>query len=128
MVKSSKNKELTKDEQIKREINKLKKIYSELDEKTKKITISLIENAAFMVITLKELQEQIKINGTVSEYQNGENQWGTKKSPEIEIYNTMIKNHMSIIKQLTDLLPKNSDKKKEVDDGFLEFVYGREDV
>ena len=32
------------------------------------------------------------------------------------------------LKQLTDLLPKTIEDKKEDDDGFNEFVYGREDV
>lgn len=122
MADSSKNKELTKDERIKKEMNKLKKIYKDLDEKTKKAVNSLMENAAFMIVTLEDLQETMKINGVVSEYQNGENQWGTKKSPEVEIYNTMIKNHMSIIKQLTDLLPKGIKIMDEEDDGFEDFV------
>lgn len=43
-----------------------------------------------------------------------------KKSPEVEIYNTMIKNHLSIMKQLTDLLPKSNVQVD--DDGFDEFV------
>ncbi len=60
----------------------------------------------FMSITLADLQKKINEEGVVSEYQNGENQFGTKKSPEVEIYNIMIKNYMTAIKQLTDLLSK----------------------
>jgi len=59
----------------------------------------------------------------VSTYQNGENQWGTKKSPEIEIYNAMIKNHAAIIKQLQDMLPKSDIAEN---DGFGAFVNGRD--
>ena len=66
-----------------------------------------------MSVTLEDLQEEINRGGTVSTYQNGENQWGSKKSPEIEIYNAMIKNHMSIIKQLTELLPPTEPKKEK---------------
>lgn len=73
-----------------------------------------------MSVTLTDLQETINREGTISEYQNGENQWGTKKSPEVETYNTMIKNYMGIIKQLTDLLPKEAPKIE--DDGFEAFV------
>jgi hypothetical protein len=76
-------------------------------------------------VTLLDLQETINREGAVSKYQNGENQWGTKKSPEVEIYNTMIKNHMTIIKQLTDLLPKQAAKIDE--DGFDGFVGDRSD-
>lgn len=42
----------------------------------------------------------------VSEYKNGENQYGTRKSPEVDVYNAMIKNYASVIKQLGDLLPE----------------------
>lgn len=77
---------------------------------------SLIKNAAFMTITLEDLQETINIDGAVTEYKNGENQFGTKKSPEIEIYNTMIKNHMGIMKQLTDLMPEPIEPTKTEED------------
>ncbi|MDN4069946.1 hypothetical protein QYF50_18755 [Paenibacillus vini] len=106
------------------EIDRITKLLSDVDAKSKKIVDSLIRNAAFMAVTLDELQETMNENGVVSEYQNGENQWGTKKSPEVEIYNTMIKNHSTIMKQLTDLRPKAPPKSK--DDGFEGFVNGRE--
>ena len=95
-----------KDKMIKKEVLKLKRIYKDLDKDKFDTVFSLIEEAAFMTITLRDLKMTINKKGAVSEYQNGENQWGTKKSPEVEIYNTMIKNHMNIIKQLSDLLPK----------------------
>jgi len=100
------SKDLTKDERIKKEILRLKRLFKNMSKDTINRVLSLINNAAFMTVTLEDLQETINREGAVSEYQNGENQFGTKKSPEVEIYNTMIKNHMSIIKQLTDLTPQ----------------------
>jgi hypothetical protein len=117
--------DLTKDERIKKEIRRLKNIYSKMDPDVKKVTQSLIENAAFMAVTLDDLQEIINKDGVISEYQNGANQWGTKKSPEVEVYNTMVKNHMAIIKQLTDLLPK--EVKAVEEDVFDEFINNRAD-
>ena len=52
-----------------------------------------------------KLQAEIRENGVVSEYKNGENQWGTRKSPEVDVYNSMIKNYTSVIKQINDILP-----------------------
>ena len=49
-----------KDKQIKKEISKFKKIFKNLDEDKKKILEKLIENVAFMAITLEDLQKQIK--------------------------------------------------------------------
>lgn len=115
-----------KDARIKKEIKKLKKQFGGMDKKTLDIVESLIRNAAFMSVTLDDLQEILNEEGLTSEYQNGENQWGVKKSPEAELYNTMVKNHMSIIKQLADMVPKQ--ERKEEDDGFDDFVNGREDV
>lgn len=125
MADRDKKSDKPKDERISEEIKKLNRIFTKIDSKTKKAIHSLIENVAFMSITLEDLQDQINENGVVSEYQNGENQWGTKKSPEVEIYNVMVKNHMAAMKQLTDLIPK--DTIKQEDDGFDKFVGERDD-
>lgn len=114
----------SKRDRIEAEVTRLSGLLNGVDAKSKKIVNSLISNAAFMSVTLEDLQETMNENGVVSEYQNGENQWGTKKSPEVEIYNTMVKNHAAIMKQLTDLLPKGPPK--PVDDGFEGFVNSRE--
>lgn len=101
--------EMTKEKRISKEITRLKKLFKVIPNNTLQSVMSLISNAAFMAVTLEDLQQTINEEGTVSKYQNGENQWGTKKSPEVEIYNSMIKNHSSLIKQLTDLIPKPDD-------------------
>jgi len=112
--------DITKEDKILQEIKRLNNIFGKLDLKIKKSVKSLIENCAFMYITLQELQEAINKKGCVEIYTNGANQSGLKKSSEIEIYNTMIKNYSSIVKQLTDLLPKTETAK--IDDGFDAFV------
>ena len=117
-------KDIKKETRIKAEIKRLDTILKDIDKNTVKGVKSLIENASFMAITLDDLQVVINEEGVISKYQNGENQWGTKKSPEVEVYNTMIKNHLSIMKQLTDLLPK---KITTEDDGFDKFINGRSD-
>ena len=98
--------EIQKQRMIKKEILRLSKIFKEMESDKFDTASSLIEEAAFMTVTLKDLRKTINRDGSTTVYQNGENQWGTKKSPEVDIYNTMIKNHMSIVKQMTDLLPK----------------------
>ena len=100
------------------ERERLKNLFSDMPVSTMDKTISLIDNAAFMTITLQDLQDHINKNGAISEYQNGLNQWGTKKSPEVEVYNTMLKNHMNIIKQLTDLMPCEIPIPKKEPDAF----------
>ena len=105
---------------IKKEINKLNRLIKDMDKETRDTIVSLIKNAAFMTVTLEDLQDDINLNGTVEKYQNGEAQFGLKKSSSVEIYNTMIKNHMTIIKQISDLLPKAPPL--EAGDNFNDFV------
>lgn len=108
---------------IKKEIAKLVKTYKPLGADRLVANRELIENAAFMAITLLDLRKTINQQGVVSVYQNGENQWGTKKSPEVETYNAMVKIFAGITKQLDDALPKVS---QEEDDGFDAFVNKRD--
>lgn len=113
-------KKLGKEKEIKQEINRINGFLKEIEPKVKKGVKSLIDNVAYMAVTLRELRDDINQEGLITEYQNGENQFGTKKSPKVEIYNTMVKNYTSSFKTLLDLLPKN--KEQIIDDGFEEFV------
>ncbi len=96
------------EKQIENETRKLKSVFSALDEKRLETAQSLIENAAFMTVMLEELRCTISENGVTSQYQNGEKQWGTKKSPEVEVYLSMIKHYITIIKTLCDMLPEKN--------------------
>lgn len=118
---------IEKEKLIEEEKKKLNAIFTAMPIKTKKCVSSLIDNAAFMAASLKELRMIINAKGYTEAYQNGENQKGIKKSAEVDIYNNLSKNYMSIMKQLLDLLPKTealAAAKNEFDD----FVNRREDV
>jgi len=124
-INKKEEKKLDKEKRIKREISRLKSLLKkmEIDKKQVDCMRTLIENAAFMAITLDDLKNEINEEGTTSEYKNGVNQYGTKKSPAVETYNTMIKNYMIISKQIIDTFPEV--KPKEAGDGFDEFVNDR---
>lgn len=115
--------EVLKKDRIKKEIKRISTSFSALNTKTKNTVKSLIENAAFMSITLQDLQNKINRDGVTENYKNGANQFGVKKSAEVEVYNAMIKNYSSVIKQITDLVPK--EVPKTPDDGFDAFVASR---
>ena len=121
--KAAKAKELTKEERIKKEFQGIRRNLSAMAPKVKKFNEPLMQRAAFMRITLEDLEETINREGPVSEYKNGENQWGTKKSPEVEVYNIMAKNYAAVIKQLLSSIPDSEDKPKV--DEFDKFVMGR---
>ena len=110
---------ISKDKKIAIERDKLTKQFSAIDERKKRIVEKTIDNCAYMSVVLEELKEQMDAKGSeayISTYQNGENQWGTKKSPEIEVFNQVFSNYLKAVKQLTDLLPEeirvNTDDKE----------------
>lgn len=104
-------KELTKDQKIKKEITRLKKVFRDLDKNKLQTVESLFRNAAFMAISLEELQDIINVEGYTEEYKNGANQSGRKQSEAVKTHIAMTKNHASIMKQLADLVPL--EKKKD---------------
>lgn len=108
-----------KNKRIKKETNRLKKLFTNLEENKKKIAEKLIENAAFMSITLEDLKKDIVKYGVKETYVNGKDQYGFKESVESKTYNTMIKNYMNIVKQLNDMVPE--DKRINEDDEFKQF-------
>lgn len=113
---------IEKNQKIRKETNKLKKLFKELPNNKKKMAEKLIENASFMSITLDELKEDIKLYGVKETYVNGKDQFGFKESIESKTYNTMVKNYMNIIKQLNDMLP--AEKQVDIDDEFERFNGG----
>ncbi|MBN2796222.1 MAG: hypothetical protein JXR88_12500 [Clostridia bacterium] len=116
-------KEKTKEELVKAEIRKYKRIFKDVDEKKKKVAEGLFEEAAFMKITLKELKERIDDEGVIDEMQQGEYSI-LREHPAVKVYNTMIQRFLATSKQIVDLLPKDAVKKLE--DGFDDFIKDRD--
>lgn len=118
---------LEKQKRIKKEVNRLKKLFKDIDENKKRLVFTTIEDVAFMTITMQDLREQIVRDGTTVEYKNGENQYGTKQSPDAQLYLQLSQKQTQAMKILLECLPK-IEKVKKIDDGFEDFVNGREDV
>ena len=98
--------EKTKEQKINAEKRRLRSMFKELEENKRKLVTPLIEKAAFMSVELDALQEIIEQDGWTSEYKNGENQYGTKRSPEADTYIALSKNYAAVIKQLVDIVPE----------------------
>ena len=110
-----------REKEIKKQRKKLRSLFPDADFKKDDNTLlsNLIDEASFMYVTLKHLKEVINKKGVKEKYVNGNNQFGYKDSVEAKTYNAMIKNYISIIKQLNDELPKN--KKINPEDEFDQF-------
>lgn len=104
--KRSINKKMAKDERIKAELERISVYFADIADNQRAIILPLLQNAAFMKVTLEDLQELINDDGLIDEYQNGENQKGLKVSAALQSYNTTVKNYGGVIKQVFSLLPK----------------------
>lgn len=118
-------------EQIERRISneaaRLTRNYTEIDPKARAVIRGLIQRAAFMRVSLEELEEDLNTYGFTEWFSQGDQEPYQRKRPSAELYNTMNANYQKIIRQLTDLLPKG-EPKAETGDGFDDFVNSREDT
>lgn len=116
---------LEKQDRIKKEERRLKRLFSKIDQDKKRLVFTTIADVAFMTITMEDLRETIIREGTTVEYKNGENQYGTKQSPDAQLYLQMSQKLTAATKILVDCLPKTEKPAKE-DDGFESFLQEKE--
>lgn len=117
--------EIEKEVRITAEYERLLAVFQKLDEQTRSTNDGLIRRAAFMRISLEDMESDIGKKGFVEKFQQSTNVPAYERErPVSRLYNSMNKNYQSIMKQLYDLLPKQDFIKQ--DDGFDEFVIGRD--
>lgn len=103
----SQGKQIDKDKLIQAEVDKLNDIFHFLPEDKKKLCEGLIQNAAFMKVTLEELQADVVEHGAMISCQSGNGFKTIKDNPAQKAYATMISRYSSIIDQLESYLPSN---------------------
>jgi len=111
LMENNNNQEIeSKEKKIQEELKRISVHYADLDEEQKAILAPLLQNAAFMRVTLEDLQQLIIEEGVTDVYQNGANQHGRKQSASLQAYNALVKNYASVTKTLSQMLPP---RKKE---------------
>lgn len=99
------NMDLIKQKRIKKELSKLKKIYKDIPKDKMIIVDGLINRAAFMRISLEDMELDIHKDGFVEMFSQTETQTPYERErPVARLYNSMNKNYQSIIKELTSHL------------------------
>ena len=98
----------TKEKRIEKELARISVYFERVDANQRAMAQPLLQNAAFMAVTLQDLQTVINAEGLTEEYRNGSNQYGIKPSASLQAYNTTVKNYAAVIKTLAQLLPKES--------------------
>ena len=120
---------LEKTNRIKKEVSRLKRLFKDIDKNKKNLVFTTIDDVAFMTITMQDLRDDIIRKGTTVTYKNGENQYGEKQSPDAQLYLQLSQKQTQAMKLLIDCMPKPEKKAPNIkDDGFDDFVEGREDV
>ena len=99
MVKAKKSTRVTKEK------NRLLDIFKDLEPNKLQTCHALIDRAAFITVSLQDLEEMLNETGWVEYYQNGENQSGMKKAAAADVHISLTKNLNAIVKQLLELVP-----------------------
>ena len=94
-----------KETRIAKEEKRLQEIFAGLEENKLNTCKALITRAAFITISLEDLEVQLNETGWVEYYQNGEKQSGMKKAAAADVHISLTKNLNAIIKQLLELVP-----------------------
>lgn len=111
--------QLEKEKNIKQEINRVKKLYKDFPRDKVKAIEGLINEAAFMKITLQETREDLIKFGMTEMFEQGSQSF-KRERPEVKIYTTLIQRYSNVMKQLIDLLPEQ--EKNEEKDELTEFL------
>ncbi|WP_410985625.1 hypothetical protein [Bacillus cereus] len=120
-------KELTKEDRVKKEINRLKRIYKEMPKDTLMVVEGLIVEAADLRVRLEDIRKDLDENGYDEMFSQSENQEPYERErPAARRYIAMNKSYQTIMKQLGDYIPKKMPESKEKGDGFEEFVMSRD--
>ena len=90
---------------INREKKRLREIFQDLEPNKLNTCHALIDRAAFITVSLQDLEERLNETGWVEPYQNGENQSGWKKAAAADVHISLTKNLNAIVKQLLELVP-----------------------
>lgn len=99
---------LPDDDAIKAEYERLLAVYKKAPKGKLSLARKLISRAAFLAVTIDNLEKEITRNGYEEEYQNGANQSGMKKSVAADLHVSYTKNLLAMMKQLNDMFDVQS--------------------
>ena len=117
----------TKESRIKAEKKRLSANYADLPPARKAVAEGLIVRAAFMRVELEDLEADLLANGWTEMFSQGKQEPYARARPQGQTYNSVNANYQKIIKQLDGMLPKEVVPAGDPDDGFDDFVTGRDD-
>ena len=89
--------------------NELEVFLQNITDKTRRLLVAnLLDQFAWVSISLKDLAKIINGRDYIEKYRNSETQWGYRKSAYVETYNELAKTLTRLNKELVNTLPKGS--------------------
>lgn len=104
--------ELSKETRIRKELRKIKVLYKDIPKNQQKLCEKLMENAAFMAVTLEDLQAEVNKKGAIIRQKNGNGFNVTQESPAQKSYNVMIGKYTAVVAKLDEMLPEEISESK----------------
>ena len=126
--KAEKSESSRKKARITTEVNRITKLFADIDENKKKLVRATIKDVAFLTVAMQDLREEMITSGLIDEYKNGPDQYGKKQSTALQSYLQCSNKLTAAMKILNDQLPKTETKKQPDTDDFDDFVYSRSEV
>lgn len=106
---------MSKGKDVELEIERLRSLFSSVDETKAKLVDNLIDQVAFMKVELGILQEQIRKHGAVQVSNKG----AQRQTEAAKYYTKLINSYGTVIKTLNSIMGKNV---INVDDAFDDFL------
>ena len=103
----------SKEERIAAERERLGALFADLDANQLQAAAGLISSAAFLAVSLEDLEAEINANGCIDEYTNGANQCGYKVAASVQAYTSLNAKYQSTMNKLLKLVPPAPKPKKE---------------
>lgn len=100
-----------KETRIAAERERLAALFADLDENQQQTAAGLISSAAFLRVTLEDLEAEINAAGCTEEYTNGSNQSGVKVSAACQAYAQLNTKYQSTMQKLLKIVPPAPKKK-----------------
>lgn len=110
---------LEKDKEIKKEINRLKKLYKDIEKDKAKALEGLIKDAAFMKVSLDGFREILTREGITEIFKQGKQELKVERQ-ESKLYLPYIQKYTQVMKLLIDVLPP--EKQPEETNRLMEFA------
>jgi len=114
---------LDKENQIKKEMLKLKRLFKNLPKDKQRAAEGLIQEAAFMRVTLEETRYIIDQEGIIEHFEQGAQKF-LREHPATKVYNSMINRYTTVCKQLFEMIP-DPETGKQAEDELMAFVKSR---